>query len=539
MILTRQDIAPLAHAERGRTRLKGTAGAWYRTPQLWHVLIAAAVILGAMIILAAAALPRELDHDEHQFVASGVLLARNGLLPYIDYPYFHVPNLVFLYAAIDLFAPSPFLAARVLSLAFALVTLSLVWLLVWSSLSEAGTAMRVGMAGAAVIVSAFSPLSLYTVGRAWNHDPAVAMFLLAFVLVDRARRVPPAWPLLLGGLVCGLAVGTRLSFAPAAVGLAILIVIGMTGESRTTQARAMALFLLGGILGLLPTIVMAALAPDAFIFGNLTYAGLNEAYRTATGYTSAMDLTGKARFIFEKVLFEPRDAILFVSFNLMVAAEAWRVFVRRGQGERQPLAIGLLMPLLLIGALAPTPSWYQYFFLLVPFSAAAAAIAAGRLHMWRARIPVGGMWMALAALTVIWLSRGEIGDVRKLVRPQSWTPTIVRQIGGRIEDQTAGGPVLTLSPIYVLEGGGAIYEEFANGPFAWRVGSFVPEDRRERLHLVSPQDLDGILTSRPPAGILVGKEADLEGPMIAYAEANGFKAVEVGDGLTLWVNQAQ
>jgi hypothetical protein len=43
------------------------------------------------------------------------------------------------------------------------------------------------------------------------------------------------------------------------------------------------------------------------------------------------------------------------------------------------------------------------------------------------------------------------------------------------------------------------------------------------------------LTSRPPAGILVGKETDLEGPMTAYARAHAFEAVEVGEGLTLWV----
>jgi hypothetical protein len=54
-------------------------------------LLAAVIILGAMLVLAGTALPRELDHDEHQFVASGVLLTRSGLLPYIDYPTFTYP----------------------------------------------------------------------------------------------------------------------------------------------------------------------------------------------------------------------------------------------------------------------------------------------------------------------------------------------------------------------------------------------------------------------------------------------------------------
>jgi hypothetical protein len=45
-----------------------------------------------------------LNHDEHQFVAPSVLLLREGLLPYRDYPFFHTPNLVFVFA--PLFAAS-------------------------------------------------------------------------------------------------------------------------------------------------------------------------------------------------------------------------------------------------------------------------------------------------------------------------------------------------------------------------------------------------------------------------------------------------
>ncbi len=525
VVPTRHDKPPLAGAERSGARGVGmlregvarAPHAPYRPQRLLEALVAAAFILGAMLVLAAAALPRELDHDEHQFVASGVLLARDGLLPYIDYPYFHVPNLVFLYAAVDLVAPSPLLAARFVSLGFALLTLCLVWWLVRSALREAGLLLRMGMAGAAVVITAFSPLSFYTVGRAWNHDAAVAMFLLAFVLADAARGRRPGMRTLTAGLACGLAVGTRLSFAPAAVGLVVLITLWMRRESRRMRARAVGIFVLGSVLGLLPTLILALRAPEAFIFGNLTYAGLNEAYRAATGYTSAMDLAGKARFIVQQVLLDPRNAILFADLVLLLLVDAVRVFVAREEETRQPLTIGLLMPLLLLGALAPTPSWYQYFYLLVPFAAIAVAIAGGQLHTRAARIPIGAAWIILAALAVAWLSRGEISDVRRLLTPQSWTPTVVRQIGERIASLTGGGRVLTMSPIYALEGGSPIYEQFASGPFAWRVGPFVPAELRESLHLVSADELDRILTSRPPAGILVGKEADLEGPMTAYA----------------------
>ena len=100
------------------------------TPLAFALAVLLLLILST--VLAGVALPREIDHDEHQFVASGILLARQGLLPYRDYPYFHVPNLVYLYGLIDLLAASPLLAARLTSLAFATLSLGIVFWLVWS-----------------------------------------------------------------------------------------------------------------------------------------------------------------------------------------------------------------------------------------------------------------------------------------------------------------------------------------------------------------------------------------------------------------------
>ncbi|RYD71684.1 MAG: hypothetical protein EOP84_24465, partial [Verrucomicrobiaceae bacterium] len=59
---------------------------------------------------------RDLNHDEHQFLAPGVLLSREGLLPFRDYPLFHLPNLVFAYAALDRLTGWPVLPAKLLSI---------------------------------------------------------------------------------------------------------------------------------------------------------------------------------------------------------------------------------------------------------------------------------------------------------------------------------------------------------------------------------------------------------------------------------------
>jgi 4-amino-4-deoxy-L-arabinose transferase-like glycosyltransferase len=499
--------------------------------------LAFAVLLLLMlgVVLAGVALPREIDHDEHQFVASGALLAHDGLLPYRDYPYFHLPNLVYLYALLDRFAASPLLAARLASLAFAMLSLGLVVWLVWSELEGVRHPIRLSMAASAVLLMAFSPLTLYTVGRAWNHDAAVALFLLALALSRAAGRRSPRWPLLGAGLAAGLAVGTRLSFGPAAVGLGLVILLWSRREGFGRGARAVAQYGLGGLLGLGPTLALAVAAPRAFVFGNFEYAALNTAYRHAIGFATAMDLPGKVRFLFEEVLLDPRGILLFGSLVLFLAVDALQIFLSHGEGRRVPLAIGVLLPFLMWGALAPTPSWYQYFYMVVPFAAVATVLSAARADLGERRWPLGAAWVILAALGVTWLSHAELTSVRSLSRPEAWPLTAARTVGARIAEEAGGGPVLTLSPIYALEGGLPIYEQFASGPFAWRVSSFVPPGIHEALHIVSPENLEDVLTAKPPAGILVGMEAELEGEFVAYAEAHGYHSSEVGEGLTLWV----
>src|SRR5687768_6952834 len=58
---------------------------------------------------------RDLNHDEHQFLAPGALMAREGDQPYKDYPLFHVPNLVFVYAAVAQATPYYILGAKCIS----------------------------------------------------------------------------------------------------------------------------------------------------------------------------------------------------------------------------------------------------------------------------------------------------------------------------------------------------------------------------------------------------------------------------------------
>jgi len=53
----------------------------------------------ALVLVFSMSIGKDLDVDEHGFIASGVLLARHGILPYRDYHYNHLPTEVLIYAA--------------------------------------------------------------------------------------------------------------------------------------------------------------------------------------------------------------------------------------------------------------------------------------------------------------------------------------------------------------------------------------------------------------------------------------------------------
>jgi len=100
----------------------------------------------------------------------------------------------------------------------------------------------------------------------------------------------------------------------------------------------------------------------------------------------------------------------------------------------------------------------------------------------------------------------------------------------------SSGKVLTLAPIYPLEGGLDIYPEFSSGPFAWRTAPLLDAADRARYKIVSPADLDELLRHDPPVGIIVGAEPiQMEYPLVQYAMQHNYLPLPMSSGLTAWV----
>lgn len=492
---------------------------------------------------------RGLNHDEHQFVAGATLLARDSLLPYRDFPYFHVPLLSLIYALLFQSWERLLLVSRLFSVLMAWFTLWLIFAAGFRRRAAPSLRERSTFAALGTLWLVSLPIFTYTSGRAWNHDVAVLFLLLAFFIHSDAmveRRSP--WWLGASGLLLGMAATTRLSFA--VLGIPFLLVIWLYPVyARVQRWQATLAFVLGAAVGALPTLWLFATDPAAFIFGNLEYVRLNTAYYQEIGHTEAMTFWGKLVYFGRFLIAQPADglAVLLLVVGVLPLLSTLRrrlPFVRTGASptpkEESLFRLAFVLFLLLfslVGAFAATPSQLQYFYALFPLVILGIIYA---LTAWPTHMHIAGLRLFIfGALVSILLSIPAYAPgMFTLFSPSEWRPNKLHVHGQWAMRLVDDGPVLTLSPIPVLEGGGAIYPEFAPGPFAWRIAALVEPERRADLHLVAPEELDRFLEDQPPGAILVGLDNDdiaEEQPLIDYAERNAYVPVPMPDDGTLWL----
>jgi hypothetical protein len=117
---------------------------------------------------------RDLNHDEHQFLAPAALLSREGLQPWRDYALFHLPNLVFAYAAADRMTGNIILGAKLVCFS---ASAMLVLGLVVAAMRVRRLVPAVALSAAAVVLLLGDPLFRYTAGKTWNHEVPSALLL--------------------------------------------------------------------------------------------------------------------------------------------------------------------------------------------------------------------------------------------------------------------------------------------------------------------------------------------------------------------------
>jgi hypothetical protein len=514
----------------------------------------AAVLLILLMMLTSSALCRRLDHDEHQFVATGALLARRGLLPYLDYPYFHVPYLVFANAAVFKITGHLLLGARVMSALFSFGIVLVVFFTTAHLFSALGRGRRIAVAAAVSLLLIASPVYSFTSGRAWNHDVPTFLLLAAFLCAMRGIRGERALLMFAAGVLVGIATGTRLTFIVAAGVLAVspYLAASLTWRRRHRLAAG---FAAGLVLALAPLVLLAMAAPRQFIFGNFRYPMLNTAFRQTSGYTKSMTPLHKLRYLAMDIVLQPMalPGVIVLGVAVFLGWRRWRSGNNSHRLETQVLA--LLCLGMLAAGMAPTPLFVPYFFtplvLLALLGVHGAAAAWGDERSRNILKPVLLIALALIALPAAY----DYRTVLTVWNPRNWTPMRVHEDGvelaracqttphraGSLSQPARAGEVrvVTVMPIIPLEGGLNVFEQLATGPFSVRIGSAVAEKDKAELKLLDFDDVAEAFWACPEAVVLSGgKDAWEDQQLLEAIDTGRLERHVLASGLQWWSRRA-
>lgn len=472
------------------------------------------------------------------YVAYGKLLADGVGLPYRDYPHLQMPNLGLAYALIFRLSDHLLLSARLFSCLCAALSLSLIFYMVYDLFDKSSFWIKSGIAAGCVILILVNPLFWYTTGRAWNHDLAAFLAIAALFCHIKGFADPgrvKKW-LFYSGLTLGLAVGTRLSYAllllPFLISLSYFPLL--TGESR---AHLLYQSILGTLTGLLTPLIFFLVSPQRFVYYNYQYHKLNETYYRTMGYLQGMNIGGKLQYFIAVVLYDRINILLVSGFALLWGL--WKISKTKINPDIAfPFNFILsVLSALLLAAFLPSPSWPQYFYPLVFFLVLGLAYLLFFLSFPAERLKWILSFFGLIVLFSAFQGLALYRPVSNLLDPEKWVGITTYRMGQKIKGMIKTGRILTLSPLFPLEGGLGIYKEFAASPFIWRSGALTDSERRKDLDLITEHELEAYLQLSPPQAILTGLEEDLEEILIQYARKQNYKATYLSKGLTLWVKK--
>lgn len=494
------------------------------------------------LLLFASSMQRVLDHDEHQFVASAKLFSDEGLIPYLDYPYFHTPYLVFLYAFLFKYTSYLLFSARMVSVTSAFLTLALLFFVCMRVFDYFSFAWRGTLAMGLVVLVASSDLFVYASALSWNHALPVLLCVGAIILINEGVfKRPLGVRVFFSGVLIGLSIGVRLSFV-SLIGSFLLMIYFYPGiEEQEERLSLLAWFISGCIVALYPVFFNFLTSPERFVFGNFGYARLNTLYRQEMGFSQAMTFAGKFLYVTKEVFSKMSNVMLVGGYLIVTMAN---VFLKRLAFRKSFNSVFIVIALtcLLIASFAPTPSWYQYFYAPLPIMALGIIFGIKDLVNYKRR-----KWVLACVLSFVAVSYC-FGAFKPILlpsyvsgstfTPREWEPVKIHRVGKELASRVGGGKVLTLAPIFALEGGRLIYKEFATGPFAWRTAHLLDSDDRTKYSLISEADLFPFLEKERPQGILVGFEGTIEAPLIIYAMKKGYKKIKLARG-TLFLLEAK
>ena len=269
------------------------------------------LLLAQAVLLALAVAFRIVNADEGIFLHAAREVA-GGAVPYRDVFFMQGPLTAYLFAPVAGLGWAGLFAARALGAAASLALTAGVG---WGVYARTG---RPRAAALAVALAGFNGLTL-----AWHPTATTLVWAdaLAFGGVLALSHGPAtrrgAW-VFGAGVLLGLAASAR--FTHGLVGVVALAACAMGGDAGAARGRRAFLLVAGGLLGFLPTLVLAAVDPRAFVLDTLVFRQVWGA--RVVGQMGAERVRAMGQFA------------LYPQNALVLALAAWSALGRRWPGQQ-------------------------------------------------------------------------------------------------------------------------------------------------------------------------------------------------------------
>ena len=476
--------------------------------------IALLLLIAALMLTVAAFRP--IDHDEGQYVGA-VAMMRFGL-PYRDFAYLQTPLQPLLFAPLAWIAEGWLFAA--LRAVNALLALG-ASVCLWMAARRAGASDRAAAIAAVALLSSHMLLFAGSVARN-DALPVLLMTAGLAALMNLLQNDRARWTALLAGLLLGAAASAKISYGlpAAAVGLFALC------HWRTLGAARVGLLALGGVLGGVPTIALALLAPDAAWFGIIDYS-LKAPFEWRAWNEKAAMLGGPKSLVrLARFLAQGCGLIALVAVALVVTR-------RRMPVER---LLDMMIVAGLVAAWLPRPIYVQYLGPLLPALFLRFALLTDA-PFWHRRAS-----RALIALGIVaGVAQTATKTAANMLAGHSPVQGImqdVRAVDRIVASTGLSGSIVTLSPERAVDAALPIDRRFVTGPFLFRMRHILTRDQARAFHATTILSAEADLDAKPPAIILTGSEGKptaafprgLDAVLIDWARSHGYRAVSLPSG---------
>jgi hypothetical protein len=446
-------------------------------------LAAVAVLLATV---GAMSFVRLIDGDEGFFLMASRLVSQ-GLRPYHDFFFIHAPMVPYLFGPWFRLVGPGWYTARAL---VALIGLAL-GVLMFDHLRRTTGKGRWALLGVVLYAGTGLVLGWFTVAKTLGLS-ALFMFAGTCALTRRGRLAP-----LVGGALLGLAASTRLYLL---IGLLCAVIHIVRGEGdRRRAVREVALLALGGLLGVLPLLFNLLRDHQAFLFGTVEYHALRDVRHAGV----IGDWPQKWATLLSILGIEGAEGPGSTQFFALLAGGVTALVA--GKRSDNSLFAYNWMALLVISIL-PTPSYQQYFCLLVPFLIVEVVVLLATVEGPRLEGPRFGtvLVVGLGAYCLLgvfdaWryaVTGQEVPGVILRERVPRWRIGTVRQIARAIDQQQqpVGG---SWWPGYFVGTRTGLALDLVND-FGRVVAESVSPERRRRFHIRTHAEVTDLIRAHDP-----------------------------------------